>query len=52
MAGGLTTENVAEVVRKVRPYAVDVSSGVEKKPGIKDEKKIARFIQTAKSAIG
>jgi len=51
IGGGLTTENVREVVRKVRPFAVDVSSGVEKKPGIKDEKKVARFIQTAKSPI-
>ncbi|MHB2037309.1 MAG: phosphoribosylanthranilate isomerase [Nitrososphaerales archaeon] len=50
ISGGLTEENVGEVVRIVRPYAVDVSSGVEKKPGIKDEKKIVRFIQAAKSA--
>ncbi|MGA2874739.1 MAG: phosphoribosylanthranilate isomerase [Nitrososphaerales archaeon] len=52
IGGGLTEDNVAEVIRDVRPYAVDVSSGVERSPGIKDEKKVARFIQTAKSAIG
>jgi phosphoribosylanthranilate isomerase len=52
IGGGLTEDNVAEVIRKVRPYAVDVSSGVERRPGIKDEKKVARFIQAARSAIG
>jgi phosphoribosylanthranilate isomerase len=52
IGGGLTEDNVAEVIRDVRPYAVDVSSGVERRPGIKDEKKAARFIQTAKCAIG
>ena len=52
IGGGLTEDNVAEVIRNVRPYAVDVSSGVERSPGIKDEKKVAQFIQTAKSAIG
>ena len=51
IGGGLTEENVGDVVLKVRPYAVDVSSGVERRPGIKDEKKIARFIQNAKRSI-
>jgi len=48
LAGGLNPENVAEAVLTVEPYAVDVSSGVEQKPGIKSHQKIVEFIKNAK----
>ncbi len=48
LAGGLTPENVFEGVRNVKPYAVDVSSGVESSLGVKDEELIRRFILKAK----
>jgi phosphoribosylanthranilate isomerase len=50
LAGGLTPENVAAAVTQVKPYAVDVSSGVEARPGKKDPQKVAEFIRQVRSA--
>jgi phosphoribosylanthranilate isomerase len=50
LAGGLTPENVGEAVALVRPWGLDVASGVESAPGRKDPDKVARFVKIARSA--
>ncbi len=50
VSGGLTPENVGQAVRMLRPYAVDVSTGVEREPGIKDEAKMQAFVAAVREA--
>ena len=50
MAGGLRPDTVADVVRLLRPHGVDVASGVERTPGVKDHGKIQEFVRRAKAA--
>lgn len=50
LAGGLDADNVREAIRLLRPYGVDVCTGVETKPGTKDHEKLKEFIRAAKSA--
>lgn len=51
LAGGLTPANVADAIAAVRPFGVDVSSGVEQAPGVKDFDKVTQFLANAKSAF-
>jgi len=48
LSGGLTSENVCDAIRELKPYGVDTASGVESSPGKKDREKIRRFISNAK----
>jgi phosphoribosylanthranilate isomerase len=50
IAGGLTPENVGDVVRRLMPYGVDCSSGVEWEPGVKDHNRVRRFVEEVRRA--
>lgn len=51
LAGGLTLENVRQAIRDLRPYAVDVASGVEDRPGIKNHEKVREFIRMCREEV-
>jgi phosphoribosylanthranilate isomerase len=51
LAGGLTPDNVRQAIDEVRPYAVDVASGVEAEPGIKDHGLLRAFVAAAKETV-
>lgn len=50
LSGGLRVDNVAEAIRRIKPFGVDVCSGVEARPGVKDHGKLKEFIDAAKAA--
>ena len=51
VAGGLTAENVGAAIAATKPFAVDVASGVERSPGVKDPEKVAAFVRAAEGAL-
>ncbi len=51
VAGGLTPENVGEAIAATRPFAVDVATGTEARPGVKDPEKVAAFVRAAEGAL-
>ena len=51
VAGGLTPSNVGEAIAATRPFAVDVASGIEARPGVKDPEKVAAFVRAAEGAL-
>lgn len=52
IAGGITPANVADCIRQLRPYAIDVSSGVEESPGVKSRRKIEALVENMRTADG